>query len=96
VVLTVDDSGPGIPIDARDLVFDRFHRADQMPGGTGLGLAIADTVVRATSGTWSLSDSALGGARFAVIWRQATRVPAPPPVTPVASDPTVDPAATTH
>ena len=96
VALTVDDSGPGIPVDARDLVFDRFHRADQTPGGTGLGLAIADAVVRATSGTWSVSDSALGGARFAVIWRQATRAPTPPPTPPVPSDPVVDPAPTTH
>ena len=50
VVLTVDDSGPGIPEGDRDLVFDRFHRADQAPGGTGLGLAIADAVVRSTVG----------------------------------------------
>ena len=80
VSLTVDDSGPGIPVGARDLVFDRFYRADQSPGGSGLGLAIADAVVRATSGTWSVADSALGGARFEVTWRQAARtaaVPAP-------------------
>jgi len=78
VTLTVDDSGPGIPADARALVFDRFHRSDQSPGGTGLGLAIADAVVRATSGTWSVADSALGGARFEVTWRQAARAPTAP------------------
>jgi signal transduction histidine kinase len=76
VILTVDDSGPGIPFAIRDLVFDRFHRADQSPGGSGLGLAIADAVVRATSGTWSVADSALGGARFEITWRQAARVEA--------------------
>jgi signal transduction histidine kinase len=77
VTLTVDDSGPGIPDEHRDLVFDRFHRADRGPGGTGLGLAIADAVVRATDGTWSVSTSPLGGARFGVAWRQAPRGPAP-------------------
>ncbi len=92
VVLTVDDSGPGIPEDARDLVFDRFHRADQSPGGTGLGLAIADAVVRATSGTWSVSDSPAGGARFEVTWRQATSAPTLPPVLPDPIDPTPDPS----
>ena len=78
VILTVEDSGPGIPVDTRDLVFDRFHRADQSSGGTGLGLAIADAVVRSTSGTWSVTDSSLGGARFEVTWRQAAQVAAAP------------------
>jgi len=73
VVLTVDDSGPGIPEAHRELVFDRFHRADPSPGGTGLGLAIADAVVSASSGTWSLGSAPLGGARFEVTWRQAHR-----------------------
>ncbi len=76
VVLTVDDSGPGIPEDQRELVFDRFHRVDPTPGGTGLGLAIADAVVRASSGRWSLGSSPLGGARFEVSWRHAA-APAP-------------------
>jgi signal transduction histidine kinase len=71
VVLTVDDSGPGIPDDHRHLVFDRFHRADNSPGGTGLGLAIADAVVRNSGGTWSVGTSPLGGARMEVSWRQA-------------------------
>ena len=73
VRLIVDDSGPGIPEDHRDLVFDRFHRAEAGPGGTGLGLAIADAVVRATEGTWTVSTSPLGGARFEVTWRQDPR-----------------------
>ncbi len=42
VDLRVDDSGPGIPEDQRDAVFDRFHRATDEVAGTGLGLAIAD------------------------------------------------------
>ena len=79
VVLTVDDSGPGIPDDHRHLVFDRFHRADDTPGGTGLGLAIADAVVRNSGGTWSVGTSPLGGARMEVSWRQA---PVPATVAP--------------
>ena len=75
VVLTVDDTGPGIAEADRHLVFDRFHRADQSPGGTGLGLAIADAVVTASSGTWAVGTSPLGGARFGVTWRQSPRGP---------------------
>jgi signal transduction histidine kinase len=69
VTLSVEDSGPGIPESERDLVLDRFHRADERPGGTGLGLAIADAVVRNTGGSWSIGPSSLGGARMAVTWR---------------------------
>ena len=88
VVLTVDDSGPGIPKRDRDLVVDRFHRVDQEPGGTGLGLAIADSVVRSTSGTWSITDSSLGGAHFEITWRQAARMPTiPTPPTPPTAPP---------
>ena len=75
VTLTVDDSGPGIPEDHVELVFDRFHRATGRPGGTGLGLAIADTVVRSTNGSWSVGRGPLGGARMAVSWRHASVPP---------------------
>ena len=72
VLLSVDDSGPGIPPEERPLVFDRFHRATESEGGTGLGLAIADSVVRATHGTWLVDESPLGGARMQVSWKRAS------------------------
>lgn len=68
--LTVEDSGPGIPADLRSRLFDRFSRATEQQSGTGLGLAIGDSVVRSTGGRWEVGDSPLGGARFAVSWRQ--------------------------
>lgn len=71
VALQVDDSGPGIPPEQRSLVFDRFHRATDQSSGTGLGLAIADSVVRASHGSWAVTDSPLGGARMEVSWRRA-------------------------
>ncbi len=70
VFLQVDDTGPGIPLEQRSMVFDRFHRGSNEPGGVGLGLAIADSVVRATGGTWSVRDSPSGGARMEVSWRR--------------------------
>lgn len=70
IVLRVDDSGPGIPPDQRSMVFDRFHRGIDQPGGVGLGLAIADSVVRASDGTWSVGSASLGGARMEVSWRR--------------------------
>jgi signal transduction histidine kinase len=72
VELRVEDSGPGIPEEQRDAVFDRFHRADESVAGTGLGLAIADSVVRATQGSWDIGTAELGGARMAISWRRVT------------------------
>lgn len=72
IVLRVDDSGPGIPPDQRKLVMDRFHRADEEHPGTGLGLAIADSVVRATLGTWLIAESPDGGARMQISWRKTS------------------------
>ncbi len=67
-VLTVDDSGPGIPEADRESVLKRFHRASSIPGGAGLGLAIADAVVSATGGHWQIGTAPSGGARLQVTW----------------------------
>jgi signal transduction histidine kinase len=79
-VLRVDDAGPGIPESLRADVFDRFRRLSDEPGGTGLGLAIADSIVRATHGSWVVGTSPLGGARFEVSWRRLNAAPTPSPV----------------
>jgi two-component system, OmpR family, sensor histidine kinase CiaH len=73
VILTVEDSGPGIPDDERARLFDRFYRAGASDGsGSGLGLAIADAVVRSTGGKWRVGDSPLGGASMQVTWNRVT------------------------
>jgi len=88
-VLAVEDSGPGIPDDQRDRLFDRFRRATDQPGGAGLGLAIADSVVRTTGGRWRVADSPLGGALMEVSWRRVTVPPkAPEPPGPAEGRPT--------
>jgi signal transduction histidine kinase len=72
VTLRVDDSGPGIPDDQREAVFDRFHRASDAVG-TGLGLAIADAVLRSTQGSWDIGVAELGGARMEATWRRVVQ-----------------------
>jgi signal transduction histidine kinase len=70
VVLIVDDDGPGIPEAERDRVLQRFVRLDEArsreDGGSGLGFSIVDEVVRAHSGSMSIDQSPLGGARITV------------------------------
>ena len=70
VQVTVDDDGPGIPLDMREDVFRPFLRLDdarnQDEGGTGLGLAIARDIARSHGGDITLGDSPLGGLRATV------------------------------
>jgi two-component system osmolarity sensor histidine kinase EnvZ len=70
LTVTVDDDGPGIPINLRDEVFKPFLRLDdarnQDEGGTGLGLAIARDIARSHGGDITLGDSPLGGLRATV------------------------------
>lgn len=69
-MLEVDDDGPGIAIDQRARVFERFARLDESrerrAGGTGLGLAIVRDIVDRHNGTIEVLDAPLGGARFRV------------------------------
>ena len=70
-VLSVADTGPGIPAEARQHIFERFYRADRTrtkteDGGAGLGLAIARWIARAHDGDIELSDSGVGGTKFVV------------------------------
>ncbi len=71
VTLEVDDEGPGVPVEERDLVFDRFARgraASARGGseGTGLGLALVLQHTQAHRGTVLVTDRPGGGARFRV------------------------------
>jgi signal transduction histidine kinase len=60
VAVTVFDDGPGIPVEQRDRVFDRFVRLDpdrsRSAGGTGLGLAIVREIAAAHGGSVSIGD----------------------------------------
>ena len=65
VLLTVRDTGPGIPADHLPLIFDRFHKADaarKASGGSGLGLSIVKAIVERHGGTITARND--GGAVF--------------------------------
>ena len=66
-VVEVTDSGPGIPPDELDRVFDRFFRGrDARPGGSGIGLTVVHQIVAAHGGTVTAGNRPEGGARFTV------------------------------
>lgn len=67
--LTVDDAGPGIPEEDRELVFERFYRsmASRSMPGSGLGLAIVRQVVVKHGGTIGVEVSDRGGALIRIV-----------------------------
>ena len=68
-VLTIDDSGPGIPEQSRARVFDRFYRVPgTLPNGSGLGLAIVKAISERHDATVELGQSELGGLRVNVVF----------------------------
>lgn len=68
--VTVDDEGPGIPADRREILMEPFVRLEtsraRKTGGAGLGLAVARNLTEAHGGTLEIDDAPSGGARMIV------------------------------
>jgi len=89
-VLTVADTGPGIPPDELPHVFDRFFRGrNARAGGSGIGLTVVAELVAAHAGRMDVSSPAGQGSTFRVTLpatssprsRGDFTAPSPPPVT---------------
>lgn len=72
VILSVADTGSGIPGDLRERVFEPFFRVDKSRsrelGGVGLGLALVHEIVKAHDGSISIKDNPSGGTVFEVVF----------------------------
>ncbi len=67
LLLSVADTGPGIPAEALPQLFGKFYRAPGAPaGGSGLGLSIVKGFVEAHGGHVSAANRAGGGAEFTI------------------------------
>ena len=70
-VMTVEDTGPGIPVDLRERVFEPFFRIlGSQQSGTGLGLAIVRSAAQALGGQVELAGRLDGQAGLRVVYRQ--------------------------
>jgi len=69
-ILIVDDEGPGIPPDQREVLLEPFTRAEtsraRRTGGAGLGLAVVRSLAEAHGGSVSIGQAPGGGARVSV------------------------------
>jgi two-component system sensor histidine kinase BaeS len=72
MTITVSDTGPGIPVDELDRIFERFYRTDpsraRATGGAGLGLAIVRQFVRLHGGDIHAGNVPGAGAAFVITW----------------------------
>jgi len=67
VEIRVEDDGPGIPLEMRDKIFERFARLDPsrtLSGGAGLGLSLVKAFAQLLQGDVRVAESSLGGAAF--------------------------------
>ena len=71
VEIAIQDSGPGIPTENLENIFERFYRLDSSrqreDGGSGLGLAIAKSIVQAHNGQLSAESEAGTGLKIKVV-----------------------------
>jgi signal transduction histidine kinase len=82
VCFTVADTGPGIPEQYADRIFEKFFRVPSPdgPSGAGLGLAIAKELVEAHGGTIQLcrDKNKKPGSTFRILLRPHKTVSGPP------------------
>lgn len=76
IVLTVKDTGIGIPEEHRDRIFERFYRVDKSrsksTGGTGLGLAIVKHIVAKHGAALELDSEVGRGTEIRVIFKESS------------------------
>lgn len=66
-IFSVTDTGPGIPADKADIIFERFEKLDSFAQGTGLGLHICRLIANMLKGKVMVDTSYTDGARFLFI-----------------------------
>lgn len=68
LAFTVIDTGPGVPLESQERIFERFEQglSPERRNGSGLGLAICRELVASMGGTLSLESIAAVGSRFHV------------------------------
>jgi len=85
VELRIEDSGPGIPPDERERVFERFYRPrTSQSQGSGLGLAIVRRIAELGNGSVAIEDGLIhaGGRGCAIVIRLPALDAAPEPIEP--------------
>ena len=78
VVVSVSDTGAGIPEEIRERIFEPFYTSKDREGGTGLGLAVSHGIVKEHDGWIEVDDGAHGGTSFSLFFPVAAVASNPP------------------
>jgi two-component system sensor histidine kinase GlrK len=77
ILISVSDSGPGVPDGHKDKIFQKFHQVKhgkKLTGqGVGLGLAICKTIIEAHRGQIWVEDNPNGGSIFSFVLQPGAR-----------------------
>jgi two-component system, OmpR family, sensor histidine kinase TctE len=73
-LVNVVDRGPGVPVDQRERIFERFWRGRSVDtAGVGLGLAIVKKIMEAHRGSAAVRDNADQGAIFTLTFARSSK-----------------------
>jgi len=64
IIVGISDSGPGVPLEIRDKIFDPYFTT--RPEGTGIGLSLSHRIITDHGGSLTVAESELGGAKFRI------------------------------
>jgi len=64
IIISISDTGIGIPADKRDRIFDRFYKVDQFARGIGLGLSVSKKVAQKMGGDLAIDPTYKNGTRI--------------------------------
>ena len=64
--ISVEDTGPGIPADKAEVVFEQFTKLDEFSQGTGMGLTLCRTLIEKLNGRIYVDTSYTGGCRIKI------------------------------
>ena len=73
MVISIDDSGPGIGQEILENIFDPFFTTKEVGEGLGIGLSIAYNIIRDLGGRLEAENLPEGGARFTLTLPLAER-----------------------
>ena len=66
ISIIVEDTGPGIPADKAETVFEQFTKLDEFSQGTGMGLTLCRTIIQKLNGRIYVDTSYSGGCRMVI------------------------------